>query len=314
MDARSPAHVHADALKARRARLTGIALMCGAVGCFSFLDANAKYLNDQMDTWQIVWARYTSAFALAFLLLNPMTRPGMLRTSRPLLQATRSILMLGSTIFSFFALRYLQLDQALALLFSTPFIVAALSGPVLGERIGARRWAAICVGFAGVLVVTRPGFGGIHPAAILSLLSASCYALFAIVTRILARTDSDETTLFYSNLIGAALILPILPFVWSPPAHWTSVVLMVTMGVFASLGHYLLIVAHRLAPASVLSPFIYSQIVWTVALGYLVFADVPNSWTLAGASVVIGSGLYLLYRERVRTVRRHAWDLTRPTS
>lgn len=303
MDARSPAPVHADALKARRTRLTGIALMCGAVGCFSFLDANAKYLNDHMDTWQVVWARYTSAFVLAFVLLNPITRPGMLRTSRPLLQAARSILMLGSTVFSFFALRYLQLDQALALLFSTPFIVAALSGPVLGERIGARRWAAICAGFVGVLVVTRPGFGGIHPAAILSLLSAACYAVFAIVTRILARTDSDGTTLFYSNLIGAALVLPILPFVWSPPAHWLSVVLMVTMGVFASLGHYLLIAAHRLAPASVLSPFIYSQIVWTVALGYFVFADVPNSWTLAGASIVVGSGLYLLYRERVRTGR-----------
>lgn len=275
--------------------------MCGTVACFSCLDATAKYLNAYMDTWQVVWARYTSAFLLTLFVLNPVTRPGMLRTARPVLQGIRSLLLLGSTAFAFFALRYLQLDQSLSIMFSTPFIVAVLSGPTLGEVIGSRRWAAIGAGFLGVLVVTRPGFGGIHPAALLTFLAAWCYALFAIVTRILSRSDSDETTLFYSNLTGALVVAPILPFVWSTPAHPLHVVLMVAMGALASVGHYLLIVAHRLAPASVLSPFIYSQIVWMTALGFLIFGDVPNSWTLAGAAIVISSGLYLLYRERVRT-------------
>jgi drug/metabolite transporter (DMT)-like permease len=173
-----------------------------------------------------------------------------------------------------------------------------LSGPLLGEWVKWRRWTAIGVGFVGVLVVIRPGFGGMHPAAILSVASAVCYALYSILTRILARSDSTETTLFYSNLVGAVAMLPTLLFVWTPPENFLIVLLMVVIGAFGSIGHYLLIAGHRLAPASVLSPFIYTQIVWVIVLGYVVFGDVPNRWTLAGASIVIASGLYLLYRER----------------
>jgi drug/metabolite transporter (DMT)-like permease len=201
------------------------------------------------------------------------------------------------------AFRYLQLDEALAILFSTPFLVAIMAGPILGEWVGWRRWTAILVGFAGVLVVVRPGLGGMHWAALLSLGSAFCYAVYNIVTRMLSTTDSSETTLFYANLFGAVVMLPILPFFWTPPPHWLDYVLMVAVGCFGAGGHYLLILAHRNSPASVLSPFIYTQIVWAVALGYLVFADVPNRWTIAGAGIVIASGLYLLYRERKVTGR-----------
>jgi drug/metabolite transporter (DMT)-like permease len=292
-----------DAAQARRARLTGIALMCGAVGCFSFLDANAKYLGRHMDVIEVVWARYTFGFVLALIVSNPLSRPGLLRTTRPALQIGRSALLLGSTTLNFFAIKYLQLDQALAITFSTPFIVAALSGPVLGEWVGPRRWAAIGVGFLGVLVVTRPGLNAVHPAALLSAAAALCYAVYALTTRILARTDSNQTTLFYSNLVGAVVMLPIVAAVWTTPDSLLIGALMLAAGALASIGHYLLIVAHRLAPASVLSPFIYSQLAWTVALGYLVFADVPNRWTLAGAGIVVASGLYLLHRERVRGPR-----------
>ncbi len=282
----------------RRQRFIGIALMCGAVACFSCLDATAKYLNHHMDTLQVTWARYASAFALAFILSNPLTHPGLLRTSRPALQIGRSALLLGSTILNFFALRYLQLDQALAILFSTPFLVAVMAGPILGEWVGWRRWTAILVGFAGVLLVTRPGLGGVHPAALLTLGSAICYALYGITTRLLARTDSNETTLFYSNLVGVVAMTPVLYFVWSAPESGFIVFLMVAIGGLGSFGHYLLIAGHRLAPASTLSPYMYTQLVWASALGYIVFADVPNRWTLAGAVIVIGSGLYMLSRER----------------
>jgi drug/metabolite transporter (DMT)-like permease len=292
-----------QAAAARRARLTGILLMCGAVACFACLDTMAKYLGRHMDVLQVVWARYTSAFVLALILSNPFTRPRLMWTGRPVLQISRSALLLGSTIFNFAAFKYLQLDQALAILFSTPFMVAALAGPTLGEWIGPRRWAAIGVGFIGVLVVTRPGFGAIHWAALFSLASAVCYAVYSITTRILARTDSSETTLFYSNLVGVVAMLPVLPFVWTPPQDWLIVTLMVTCGVFGSVGHYLLIIAHRLTPASVLSPFMYTQLVWATTLGYLVFHDVPNAWTIAGAGIVVASGLYLLHRERVRGPR-----------
>jgi len=282
----------------RRQRLTGIALMCGAVACFACLDATGKYLNHHMDTMQVVWSRYTGAFLLALIFLNPINRPGMLVTRRPFLQVGRSALLLFSTALNFIALRYLQLDEALSIMFSTPFIVAVLCGPLLGEWVGWRRWTAITIGFLGVLLVTRPGFGGIHPAALLSLGSAICYAVYVISTRVLARTDSNETTLFYSNLVGAVAMLPVIPFVWSTPENALIVALMVLIGALGSAGHFLLIVGHRLAPASVLAPFIYTQLVWTTTLGFLVFGDVPQRWTIVGGLIVVSSGLYLLNRER----------------
>jgi drug/metabolite transporter (DMT)-like permease len=272
--------------------------MCGAVACFACLDATGKYLNHHMDTMQVVWSRYTGAFLLALIISNPIIRPGMLVTRRPFLQIGRSALLLFSTALNFFALRYLQLDEALSILFSTPFIVAVLCGPLLGEWVGWRRWTAIAIGFLGVLLVSRPGFGGIHPAALLSLGSAICYAVYVISTRVLARTDSNETTLFYSNLVGAVAMLPVVPFVWSKPENALIVALMVLIGALGSAGHYLLIVGHRLAPASVLAPFIYTQLVWTTTLGFLVFGDVPQRWTIVGGLIVVSSGLYLLNRER----------------
>ena len=282
----------------RASRLTGIALMCGAVACFAMLDTTAKYLNLYMSTLQVVWARYTGAFLLPFIVSNPWTRPGLTRTTRPVLQIGRSMLLLGSTLCNFLALRYLQLDEAIALVFSTPFFVAALSGPLLGERVRWRRWTAIAVGFAGVLVVTRPGAGTFHPAALLSLSAAVFYALYSIATRVLARTDPNDTTLFYSNIVGALVLLPVVPFVWTTPSDPLVIALMVAAGAIGSSGHYLLIAAHRLAPAAVLSPFIYTEIVLVIALGFLVFGDLPSRWTLTGAAIVVASGLYILYRER----------------
>src|SRR5437764_14420346 len=169
-----------DPSRERVSRLTGIALMCGAVACFALLDTTAKYLTVYMSTLQVLWARYTGAFLSPFIVSTPWTRPGLTRTTRPLLQLVRSVLLLASTLCNFAALRYLQLDEAIALIFSTPFFVAALSGPLLGEWVRWRRWTAIAVGFLGVLVVTRPGAGSFHPAAILSLSAAFLYALHPI--------------------------------------------------------------------------------------------------------------------------------------
>jgi drug/metabolite transporter (DMT)-like permease len=282
----------------RRQRLTGIALMCGAVALFACLDTTAKYLNTQMDSLEIARARYTSAFVLTLIISNPFTHTGLLRTKRMKLQITRSVLLVASTVLNFLALRWLQLDEALAIIFTFPFIVAIASGPMLGEWLGWRRWAAICFGFGGVLLVTRPGFGGMHPAALFSLAATICYGLYAVITRIVSRVDSNQTSLFYANFIGALVMLPVIPFVWTTPQNWTIALMLLGIGVLGSAGHFLLIAGHRIAPASVLSPFVYTQLIWVVILGYLVFDHVPNSWTMAGAAMVIGSGLYLLYRER----------------
>jgi drug/metabolite transporter (DMT)-like permease len=282
----------------RRQRLTGIALMCGAVAVFACLDTTAKYLNTQMDTMQVAWARYTSAFVLTLIVSNPLTHTGLLRTKRLKLQILRSLLLVGSTVLNFLALRWLQLDEALSIIFTFPFIVAIISGPVLGEWIGWRRWCAIGFGFGGVLLITRPGFGGMHPAAVFSLAATFCYGFYAVITRIVSRVDSSQTSLFYTNFIGALVMLPVIPFVWQTPEHWLIALMLAATGVLGSFGHFLLISGHKLAPASVLSPFVYTQLIWVVILGYLVFDHVPTGWTVAGAAMVIGSGLYLLYRER----------------
>jgi drug/metabolite transporter (DMT)-like permease len=289
-----------DAAKAQRMRLIGIALMCGAVACFACLDASAKFLGHHVDMIEVIWARYVSAFLLALLISNPITRPGLMRSRRPWLQIVRSALLMIATGFNFFSFKWLQLDQALVIGFSIPLIVAVLAGPILSERVGPRRWAAIIVGMFGVILVAQPGFGSVHPAALLSFMSATCTAFYFVMTRVLARHDSNETTLFYSNLVGAVALMPVVPWVWTTPTEPFVIFLMITFGAFGSLGHYLLIIAHRHTPASVLSPFLYSQLAWTTTLGFVVFGDVPNRWTLIGGAVVVASGLYLLHRERVR--------------
>ena len=284
----------------RRERLIGIALMGGALLCFSGLDATAKWLNRSIDPMMTVWARYVGSVMLVSLFINPWTTPRLLHTRRPWLQGVRSLLLLLSTALNFIALQYLQLTETLSIMFATPLLVALFSGPVLGEWVGPRRLVAIGVGFLGVIVVTRPGLGGMHPAALLSVVGACCYAFYGISTRMLAGYDSSATTMFYSGLAGVLIMMPALPLYWSTPASWTVWGLMLLVGAFGALGHWLLILAHARAPASVLAPFIYTQIVAMTALGYLVFGDLPDRFTLLGAAIVIGSGLYLLYRERVR--------------
>lgn len=280
------------------ARLIGIALMCGATVFFTGIDTSAKYLNQYMDTVQVVWARYLGAFLVGCLFVNPISVPGLTRTMRPWLQLGRSVLLLLSTILNVFALRYLQLDETMSILFATPLLVALLSIPILGETIGPRRWAAIIVGFIGILIITRPGLGHMHPAAFLTVVGTFCFALYNISTRILSETDSSGTTLFYSNLFGAVVMSLAVPVVWTWPKDLFQIGILVLMGACGAIGHYLLILAHRLAPASILAPFIYTQLIWVTVSGYLVFGDLPNHWTLVGAIIVVASGLYLLYRER----------------
>jgi len=281
-----------------RSRLIGIGLIFLALMCFATLDTAAKWLTSHIPILEGVWARYAGHFGLSLLVFNPWTTPGLTKTSRPWLQIGRSALLFGATFLNFVALRYLQLDQTGALMFTMPFFVALFAGPLLGEWIGLRRWIAILVGFSGVVLITRPGMGGIHPAALLSLAGSICYALYNISTRVLASHDSTQTTLFYTALVGFLAASIPLPLVWTTPSDPWVIVAMVAVGAFGWIGHWLLIVAHRYAPAPVLAPFVYFQIVWMATAGFLVFGQLPSAWTLAGVAVVIASGLYLLNRER----------------
>ena len=283
-----------------RARLVGIGLICAALVCFACLDTIAKWLTNHLPTLEVVWARYASHFVLSMLIVNPWTLPGLLSTKRPGLQIGRSALLFASTAFNFVALHYLQLDQTATIAFTAPFFIALLAGPLLGEWIHWRRWLAIIVGFCGVLLVVRPGAGeGIHPIFVLSFLSTICYALYNLSTRVLAGYDTTGTTMFYTALVGfIAATLP-LPFIWETPTEPLVIAGMVAVGAFGFIGHLFLVLAHRYAPAPVLAPYIYTQIVWYAAGGFLAFGQVPSEYTLAGAAIVIASGLYLLYRERM---------------
>jgi len=228
---------------------------------------------------------------------------GLLHSNRPGLQIIRSLLLFAATCSNFAALQYLQLAETSAIFFSTPLMVAVLAVPLLGEHIGPRRWAAIVIGFFGVMIVIRPGLGLMHWAAGLSLLAALFGGLYQITTRKLAGVDRAVTTTFYSALIGALVITPLAPFVWKTP-DLTDALLMIALGALGGFGHWLLILAHRLAPAPILAPFNYIQLLPMMFFGFVVFGDLPDVWTLAGAGVVLISGLYLLYRERqVKAVR-----------
>jgi drug/metabolite transporter (DMT)-like permease len=299
LDGATPLPDTGEGAAAQRTRLKGIGLMMAALICFACLDSIAKWLNTSMDPLQVVWARYTAALVLVLVMFNPLRHPRILVTKRPWIQAVRSALLFGSTAFNFIALQYLQLDQTVSIMFATPFLVAVLGGPFLGEWIGPRRWAAVIVGFIGVIVVTRPWSGSMHWSMLLSLSGAVFYSVYNLQTRVLAEHDSPATTSIYSVAFGAIVASALVPAVWTTPTSVWVIIGMVAMGAFGAIGHWLLIVAHGFAPAGVLAPFIYTQIIWMVASGALFFGQVPAPNTLAGAGIVIASGLYLLYRERV---------------
>lgn len=277
--------------------LRGILLIIAAFCTFSLLDTTAKYLVQTYPTGQVVWARYVGHVLLAAVILLPRHGRSLLQSQSPGLQVIRSLLLFGSTCANFAALQYLQLAETSAIMFSAPLMVAVLAIPLLGEHIGPRRWGAVIIGFFGVLIVIRPGLGLVHWAAGLSLLCALFGAGYQITTRKLAGVDRAVTTQFYSALIGAVAITPLVPFFWKTP-DLEGVLLMLCLGAFGGFGHWMLILAHRLAPAPILAPFNYIQLLPMILLGYLVFGDFPDLWTLIGAGVVLSSGLYLLYRER----------------
>jgi drug/metabolite transporter (DMT)-like permease len=226
-----------------------------------------------------------------------------LRSVKPLIQIVRSMLMIVTTGFNFLALRYLQLDQTITIFFLTPLLVAALAGPLLGEWVGWHRMLAILAGFAGVLVVMHPGIGTVHWAMLLALIATLGYAFYNLATRYLAAFDPASVTQTYTPLAGVLLLAPFAVGVWHWPDGAGQWLLLASLGFWGGLGHWLLILAHRSAPAAVLAPFIYLGLIWMSAAGFLVFGDVPTEWTLAGAAIVILSGLYLLARERKQLVK-----------
>lgn len=289
-----------ELLTGSRARLIGIGLFSGALLCFSVLDTSAKWLAlGGVPVLQVVWARYAGALVMSAAMANPFSGPPMWRSNLLWMQGLRSFFLFASTVANFFSLKFLQLTETISIAFAMPLLVALASGPMLGEWVGPRRLAAIVVGFIGVLIVTQPSAAGFKPGVLISIAGVFFYAGYMLCTRKLAGIDDSRVTLFYSNLSGALILTPLLPWFWRTPETVGQWLLIVSLGAYAAFGHWILILAHKRAPAGILAPFVYAQIFWMAILGFLVFGDVPGPATLVGGAIVIASGLYLLYRERV---------------
>lgn len=291
--------------------LRAIGLMCLAWGLFACLDTTAKYLGTatELPAAQVIWMRFLGQFLAMVAALGLLAVPRLLVTAKLNVQLLRSLLLLSSTTFNFLALRHLRLDQTTTIGFLTPLTVALLAGPFLGEWISWRRAIAITVGFAGILVALRPGISAFHPAYLLSLAGMLSYAVFSLITRYLAGFDRAEVTLFYSLMAGTLMVAPLALAQWVWPATGLQWALLLSMGVYGGLGHYVFILAHRYAPASTVAPFLYISLLTHSTAGYLVFGQVPDAWTLSGAVIVILSGLYLFQRERA-TLRAAAVAIT----
>jgi drug/metabolite transporter (DMT)-like permease len=219
-----------------------------------------------------------------------------LRVHRLGLVLLRGVQLLAATACFVTAIRYIPLADAVAIGFVAPLFVVALSVPLLGERVGPRRWTAVLIGLVGTLVIVRPGFAEVHWAYGLMILLAFIFATFVINTRVLTRTERPLAMLFYTTLVGAVGASLFLPFVWQSPTlpQWGFMALMGALGGFS---HLLLIHAYRVATASLLAPFQYAQIVFAGFYGWLVFGDLPDGWVVAGTLILVGSGLYVLRRE-----------------
>jgi drug/metabolite transporter (DMT)-like permease len=271
--------------------------------CLTSLDTTAKYLVRDHSLFLVVWARYLGQMLIAAPIAWKRCGPGFWRTRRLPMQLLRSVMLLGATACFFCGLRYLPLAEGSAILFLAPVFIVMFSGRVLGERPTRARWIASITGFAGVLVLLRPGSAIFHPAALLMFGAALCNAFYHMLTRKL--TDDDAyTTLFYSGLVGTIVLSFMLP--------WGAGELSFTMrdgglflllGLFAGLGHWLLIAAYVMAPASSMTPFTYVQMIWALMYGYVIFGQLPDRWSAVGIAVIVLSGVVLAIMERRRSLR-----------
>jgi drug/metabolite transporter (DMT)-like permease len=287
--------LHADSA---RNRLIGIGLVSLTYLLFALLDGSAKWLVASTPVIVVVWLRFTVHALLASAILLPLHGRALLRTRHLRWHALRALMFMAMTAVNFWALQYLQLAVTSSIAFSVPIIIALLAAPILGERLDRARWVAILAGFAGVMLIVRPWSAEFHPAILLAVTNAFLYAAFMLMTRWLAAYDSTETIQFLPALGAAIGLAPFALAVWQAPPGWREWAVACLMGVLGGAGHHLLALAYRYAPATTLSPFLYQQVFYAAAFGYVVFGDVPAAAVWLGASIVIASGLYLFSRER----------------
>ena len=276
--------------------MRAIILNLSAWAILPFMDTIAKYLSAELSFFQITWARYffTVFWTLPFMFI--FFRKNLTFSENPKLQILRGLTLFSANICFFYSISVISMAKALTLAFVAPLVTTALSPVFLGEKVGFRRWTAVIVGFIGSLVVIRPGFIEFNLATIAALGTGCLYGVYLIITRKLHSTDNPLLTLLITGIVGATISTLLVPVVWINPSvsQWF---LLGIMGIFACLGHLLLIYSLRYADASKLAPFGYFEIITTIILGYYFFGDFPNIWTFLGLFIIISSGIYIFKRE-----------------
>jgi drug/metabolite transporter (DMT)-like permease len=272
--------------------------MLATMFCFISLDAIMKYLLLSYPLVEVTWARFFFATVMASAIAGTDLAT-VLRSRAPHMQVGRSLLLMLTTGVFNAGVRLVPLATATSVMFMSPLLVTLLSIPLLKERVRMRRWIGIGVGFVGAFVIVRPGIAGWNIGAMLLVVAAFLNANYQILTRKVRIHDQPMTSLFYTAAVGAVVTSLIVPFFWRWPsaAGW---VLFAAAGVMGGLGHLCLIQAFRRAPASVVAPFSYSSVLWAAFYGWVIFGEWPDVWTWVGASLIIGSGLYIFHRERIR--------------
>ncbi len=274
--------------------LAGILFMCGAGLLFPIMSGFAKFLGESgYSSLQVSWARAFGhiVFMLAFFV--PRFGLRMLKTRRPLVQLLRSAMLFSSNATNFFAITFIPLAKTASISLMAPLLVVPLARLILGERTTAGRMAALFVGFAGVLIVIRPGTELFHWASLFAVASALGYAIYQVLTRRIAGIDPPETSTIYSSVVGAFGMFLVLPFVWRTPESLRDILYFCSLGVIGAVGHYLVAQALTNAPANIIAPFQYMQLIGSVAVGYFFFGDFPDILTWLGAAIIVASGLYI---------------------
>lgn len=287
-------------LRPREDRLTlAILIVATAFGCFTIIDSSAKWLAAAgMPALQIAFIRYAGHLVTSMAVFLPSEGIDILRSNAPRIQVARALLLLSGTVLNFIALTYLPLTITTAIFFATPVLISLLAIPILGERIGLRRFLAILVGFVGVLIIASPWGAPFHWSILCAVGSLLCASLYFVLTRLIAGRDNNPTGQIYTSGLPTLVLLPFALSHWVWPATAVDWVIVTVIGCAAMLGHSLLTIGYRYAPASTLGPVVYVQILYASAISWVVFSQPPDAKTILGTAVIVAAGLYLWLRER----------------
>ena len=277
----------------------GILLICAAVFLFASSDALSKYLTNFYPVVMVLWVRYVVHVSLMLVVLRPPSFKTLIVTQNPKLQIIRGLCMVNTNLMFISALHFIPLAEGTAIIYLSPLLVTAMSGPLLGERITRLQWIAVAIGFIGVLFIVRPGGSMFHPVALLALGAALSFSVYQIITRKLNHTDKSSTTNFISGLISALVTSVLLPFFWKTPTLYFAL-LMVLLGISALVSHLWMTKAYQHAKPSTLAPFSYTQLLFAGLIGYIFFNQIPDFMGLLGMLIIVAGGVLVFSRVSYR--------------